>query len=311
MPRSGANSVLVSTEVRKVKSAGRKRPRDSGVAIVGPGRVGQALAKLLAGAGVPVRYVVARRIAAARRAVRFIGSGKAVSLRDPRLAEASVIILTTADSAIREVARNLAGLRRDWSGKVALHACGSLPASVLQPLGGRGAAIGSLHPFQTIPNPRAGIRNLQKCYWGIEGDAAARRIAARYVKALDGVAFRIKPSAKTLYHLAAFLVCPTVVTLMDRSDRLLRRSGVPAKIARPMLAGFVAETAMNFSKLGGRRALTGPAARGDWRPLERHLAALRRASPEAVQLYRELVRAMLRLAARRPPRARPGRPRIL
>jgi predicted short-subunit dehydrogenase-like oxidoreductase (DUF2520 family) len=294
-----------------VKVAGGKLQRNSGVAIVGPGRVGQALGKLLAGAGVPVCYVVARRLAAARRAARFIGSGRAVGLGDPRLAEASVILLTTADSAIGEVARNLSKLRRDWSGKVVLHTCGSLPASVLQPFGRRGAAIGSLHPFQTIPNPQAGIRNLKKCYWGIEGDAAARRVAARYVKALDGVAFPVKASAKTLYHLSAFLVCPTVVTLMDRSERLLRRSGVPAKIARPMLGRFVAETVRNFVELGGRRALTGPAARGDWSTLERHLAALRRASPEFVPVYIELVRAMLRLAGRQPPRLRRGQARII
>jgi predicted short-subunit dehydrogenase-like oxidoreductase (DUF2520 family) len=293
-----------------VKVAGAKLQKHPGVAIVGPGRVGQALGKLLAGAGVPVRYVAARRLAAARRAVRFIGSGQAVGLGDSRLAEASVLILATADSAIGEVARNLAGLRRDWSGKVALHTCGSLPASVLGPLARRGAVIGSLHPFQTIPNPRAGIRNLKRCYWGVEGDAAARRIATQYVRALHGVAFSVKPSAKTLYHLSAFLVCPTVVTLMDRSERLLRKSGVPAKIARPMLGRFVAETVRNFVELGGRRALTGPAARGDWPTLERHLAALRRVSPEFVPVYIELVRAMLRLAGRRPPRPRRGQARV-
>ncbi len=292
-----------------MKAASRKGRGDSGAAIIGPGRVGQALGKLLAGAGVAVRYVAARRRAAARRAVRFIGSGQAVSLADSRLAEASVFIITTADSAVGEVARNLAGLRRDWSGKVALHTCGSLPASVLRPLARRGAAIGSLHPFQTIPNPRAGIRNLKKCYWGIEGDSAARRVAARYVEALDGVAFPVKPSAKTLYHLSAFLVCPTVVTLLDRSENLLRKSGVPAKIARPMLGRFVAETVRNFVESGGRRALTGPAARGDWPTLERHFAALRRASPQIAPLYLELVRAMLALAGRQPPRTRRGRAR--
>jgi predicted short-subunit dehydrogenase-like oxidoreductase (DUF2520 family) len=293
-----------------VKVAGGKLQRNSGLAIIGPGRVGQALGKLLAGAGVPVRYVAARRLTAARRAVRFIGGGWAVGLGDPRLAEASVILVTTADSAIGEVAQNLARLRRDWSGKVAIHTCGSLPASVLRPLARRGASIGSLHPFQTIPNPRAGIRNLQRCYWSIEGDATARRVAARYVKALEGVAFPVRPSAKTLYHLSAFLVCPTVVTLMDRSERLLRRSGVPAKIARPMLGRFVTEAVRNFVELGGRRALTGPAARGDWPTLGRHLAALRRTSPESVPIYVEMVRAMLRLAERRPPRASRGRAKV-
>lgn len=283
---------------------GSARTSEAGVTIIGPGRLGQAMGKLLNQAGVPVLFVAARRLAAARRAVRFIGQGTPIDLNDPRLAKAPVILLTTADAALAEVAEALASRYGDWRGKVALHTCGSLPATVLEPLQRRGAAIGSLHPFQTIPNPAAGVRNLKGCYWSIEGDAAARIVAARWVAALDGVAFPVRPSQKTLYHAAAFLVCPTVVTLMDRSVRLLKRAGVPASIARPMLGRFVAETAGNFAKLGGRRALTGPAVRGDWPTIERHLAALRRFSPEVVPVYRALLRAMLRLAGRRWPAVR-------
>ena len=66
---------------------------ERGVAIVGPGRVGQAMGKLLRRAGVPVLFVAARRLAAAKKAVRFIGGGRAISLRDPAVAQATVILL--------------------------------------------------------------------------------------------------------------------------------------------------------------------------------------------------------------------------
>ncbi len=273
------------------------------VAIVGPGRVGQALGKLLAEAGVPITLIAARRAGAARRAARFVGSGRPVGIEDPRVTEATVILLTTADAALEPVARDLARRRRDWSGRVVLHTCGSLPAAVLRPLRRRGAAIGALHPFQTIPSPAAGVRNLKACFWGIEGDAAARKLAGQWVKALGGVAFPVRPLQKTLYHAAAFLVCPTVVTLMDRSACLLRHAGVPARIVRPMLGQFVAETVGSFVRLGGRRALTGPVTRGDWTTIRRHLAVLRRVSPDLVPLYSALVRAMLPLAGKRAPAA--------
>ena len=278
------------------------------VAIIGPGRVGQALGKLLADAGVPICFVAARRPEAARRAVRFIGHGVPLGLNSQQLTEASVILVTTTDAALQQVARDLAALGGDWSGKVVLHTCGSLPSMVLQPLRCRGAAIGSLHPFQTIPNPAAGVRNLKGCFWGIEGDAAARRVATQWVRTLGGVAFRVRASQKTLYHAAAFLTCPTIVTLMDRSARLLRRAGVPARIVRPMLGRFVEETIRNFVELGGRRALTGPAVRGDWPTIRRHLRTLRRSFPDIIPLYSALVRAMLRLTGRRPP---PSLERIL
>ena len=126
-------------------------------------------------------------------------------------------------------------------------------------------------------------------------------MAARWVKALGGIAFPIRPEKKILYHAAAFMVCPTLVTLMDQSTRFLALSGVPDKIARPMLARFVTETVKNFVELGGQKALTGPASRGDWQIIRRHLGALRRDFPGTVPLYQELLRAMLRLAGKRAP----------
>lgn len=287
------------------------RPRSSrsragsGIAIVGPGRVGQAMGKLLAKAGFPVRFVAARQLAAARRAVRFIGSGRPVTLDALELTSCQVFLLTVSDAALARVAESLAGRpgdRKVWSGKVVLHTCGSLPASMLRPFKRRGSAIGSLHPFQTIPSPAAGVRNLKGCFWALDGDPPALGVANRWVKALRGVAFRVRPGRKTLYHLSAFLVCPTLVTLMDRSARLLRRAGVPARIAPRMLSRFVAETARNFAELGGRRALTGPASRGDWPTIRGHLAALRAYAPDLVPAYQALLRLMLRLAGRPAPR---------
>ena len=113
---------------------------------------------------------------------------------------------------------------------------------------------------------------------------------------MGGVTFPIRPRAKILYHLSAFIVCPTVVTLMAQATALLKRAEVPPGISRPMLRQFVAETAKNFADLGGRRALTGPAVRGDWATIRRHLAALRESAPEFVPVYQSLLKAMLGLA---------------
>jgi predicted short-subunit dehydrogenase-like oxidoreductase (DUF2520 family) len=283
-----------------------KRHRKPGtglaIAIVGPGRVGQAMGKLLRGAGFPVRFVAARRITAARRATKFIGGGRAVSLDSAELAGAQVFLLTTSDAALAPIAARLASGLSGWRGKVALHTCGSLPACVLAPLRKKGAAIGSLHPYQTIPNPKEGTRNLAGCFWAAEGDRKACRIAKQWIKALDGVAIAVPSEKKILYHAAAFLVCPTEITLLERSEFLLRQCGVPAKIARSMLTRFVAETASNYGKLGAREALTGPAVRGDWAIIRGHMRALQQAAPDVLPVYKPLLRAMLRLARRRPPR---------
>ena len=279
-------------------NAGLKSKPIRSVAIIGPGRLGQAMGRLLAESGVPVGFIASRKVASARRAVRFIGQGTPVAISDPRLHTAAVLLITTSDSAIPHVAAELAqlGVGRDaWKGKVVLHTCGSLPSSVLRPLKIRGAHIGSLHPYQTVPGPQAGVRNLKDCHWGVEGDAQAVRAARSWVKLLGGVAFSVRPGQKTLYHLSAFIVCPTVVTLMAQAANMLKQVGVPDRISRPMLRKFVTETARNFEVLGAR-ALTGPAARGDWPTIQRHLTALRKSAPEFEPVYQSLLKAMLALA---------------
>ncbi|MFZ0960447.1 MAG: DUF2520 domain-containing protein [Terriglobia bacterium] len=279
------------------------------VAIIGAGRIGQAMGRLLAQSRVPIAFIAARDPPAARRAVRFIGEGIPTGLADPRLLDASVVLIATSDSAIAPVARALAKMgqgRKAWRGKVILHTCGSLPSTILRPLKLRGAAIGALHPYQTVPSPQAGVRSLRGCFWGIEGDGEALRVARTWVKLLRGVAFPVRAEEKTLYHLSAFLVCPTLVTLMAQAEALLKRAGVASRIARPMLRQFVVETAKNLADLGARRALTGPAVRGDWATIRRHLAALKRSAPAFVPVYQSLLQAMLRLGGAKAPRIHLG-----
>jgi len=97
------------------------------------------------------------------------------------------------------------------------------------------------------------------------------------------------------------LTSPTVVTLMRQSLALLRKAGVRDGIARPLLGQFVGETVRNFVELGPRRALTGPAVRGDWSVVRQHLRALARYAPASLPVYRTFLGAIARLAGRRLP----------
>jgi predicted short-subunit dehydrogenase-like oxidoreductase (DUF2520 family) len=156
------------------------------IAIVGPGRLGQALGRVLNNKGFRVAVVAGRRLDRVRAAARFIGCKRAVRLDDPALAGADVILLTVSDGAVKTVARELAGLRKNWSGKIVMHVSGSLPVSVLDPLRQRRAAVGSLHPYQTVPSPAIGAKNLLGCFWAVEGDSKAQKIARRWLKRLGG-----------------------------------------------------------------------------------------------------------------------------
>jgi predicted short-subunit dehydrogenase-like oxidoreductase (DUF2520 family) len=261
------------------------------------------MGRLLAKSQVPVALIAGRNPEALRHAVKFIGQGTPVTLSDPRLLTASILLITTSDSAIAGVARLISRMGRGklpWKGKVVLHTCGSLPSSILKSFKLRGAAVGSMHPFQTVPSPRAGVKSLRGCYWGIEGDPRALRVARGWISQLDGVALRVRPKDKTIYHLSAFIACPGVATLMAQAAGLLKKVGIPEGVSRPMLGQIVASTARNFTDLGGRKALTGPAVRGDWATIRNHRKALRQASPEFVPVYDALLKAMMRLTGEGP-----------
>jgi predicted short-subunit dehydrogenase-like oxidoreductase (DUF2520 family) len=282
------------------------------VAIVGPGRVGQALGKLLAQAGVRVDFVAARQIARARRAQKFIGRGSPVTLDDPLLSKANVFVLSVADRAIAPVAEQLARLlaehasagerAKPLAGRIFLHTCGSVDASVLAPFARLGGACGSLHPFQTVPSPAQGAKNLLGTFWTTEGDARACRLARGWVRLLKGKIVHIRSDRKTLYHLSAFLVCPTLVALMERATVFLEEVGAPTQVARAMLGAFVSETVKNFVAFGGRRSMTGPASRGDWAVIRRHRQELRRRALDVLPVYDALLREILRLVRKQPPR---------
>lgn len=300
----GTAKIQVRNRYEFLRGESMARQKSLSVAIIGPGRLGQAMGKLLQQEGVPIKFVVARKLERARKAVHFIGGGSAITTDDRRLANADIILMTTSDTVLNSVALKLAGYREEWSGRVVLHTCGSLPASVLNPFKERGASVASLHPYQTIPSPSSGVRSLRGGFWSVEGDRKAVSVARRWVKVLSGKSFELRPQAKPLYHLSAFLVCPTVVVLMDRSERLLQHAGAPKRVIRPMLERFVTATVHNFAELGASKSLTGPAVRGDWPTLERHVAELQRFAPEVIPAYVELLNLMLRVAGASPDRCR-------
>ena len=80
------------------------------VSIVGAGRVGRALGRRLHELGWRVGGVTGRSISTARAAVRAIGAGQPLDGLTHQVLNSRVVLITTPDSAIEGVAKNLAQL---------------------------------------------------------------------------------------------------------------------------------------------------------------------------------------------------------
>lgn len=263
------------------------------IALVGPGRVGQTLARALRQRGYRITGVLARAPGKARQAVRFIGGGRATSGWSAGLLAADTILVAVPDGKISSVARELA--RRGgqaWRGKVVLHTSGSRRASELARLARRGAYCGCLHPLFPFPWP---LREFPRgVFFGIEGHPVALRRARELARVLGGEAVRIAPRGKVLYHTAGALAAGHLLTLVDLAAHLLRRAGVPSRQARHALVPLSRATLEQYARVGPR-AWTGPLARGDRETVWKHLDALEKLPSHFLHVYGALGRAAVKL----------------
>jgi len=158
-----------------------------------------------------------------------------------------LLILAVPDDEIDQVA---AAVDPD-EGCVVCHLSGSLGVDVLAPHTRRG----SMHPLVPLPNAEIGRARLRDGVTiAVAGDplvaSVAASLGARLVEVADGDRAR--------YHAAASIAANHVVALLGQVERIAARVGLPVE-------AFLGLT---------RAALTGPAARGDWATIARHLEAL-------------------------------------
>ena len=254
--------------------------------------MGRALGRRLRETGWAVTVVAARSESSAKRAVRFIGGGRAAAGVPASLASASTILLTVPDDAIASAAAELArnagnGLR----GKVVLHTSGAQDASVLEPVRNCGAAVGSMHPLQTFNG--VSVPPLVGRVFAIEGDELAVRNARRIARSLGGVPVGISATKKPLYHAAGAFAAGLCLALEEAGVRILMAAGFKQREAQRALLSLSRQVLENYEKLGPQNAWTGPLSRGDFGVVASHEAALRELQPEFLDAYR----AVSRLAA--------------
>jgi len=270
------------------------------LAIVGAGRVGRALGRLLRQRGWRIGAVVARSKATARAAAKVIGAGRPQSSITAGLLETDVILICTPDAAVAAAADELAGVagRASLRGKIVLHTSGAVSSSVLAPLARCGAWTGSMHPMQTFG--RRSAPRLEGVIFGLEGDARAVRVAARMAGSLGGIAVRIPAKDKAAYHCAGGFAAQHVLAVMEAGIQMLLRVGFTRRQAFRALENLARQTLENLGAHGPRAAWTGPVARGDFATVARHVRVLRHFPAAFGRSYVELTRLAVALASPRP-----------
>ena len=272
-------------------------PKQLSISIIGAGRVGQTLGKLWHDQAHKIEAVVCRQILSAKRAVRFIGAGKAESSTPKTLPKSQIFLLSVSDDELQNAIDLLRRQFNDLTGSVVLHTSGSLSSSALEPLQKIGASIGSMHPLLSLSNPELAIGQVAGGFFCVEGDSAATEIAKQLIESIGAEAFEIRSTDKGIYHAAAVMASPHLTALLSLSIELLTKCGLTEQRATEVLMPLVNSTIDNLSKQGAVDALTGPVKRADVTTIERNLDALSGANPVAEEVYRVLSVQAIRLIA--------------
>jgi predicted short-subunit dehydrogenase-like oxidoreductase (DUF2520 family) len=264
------------------------------ISIVGPGRLGAALAVALYEAQYSIEEIVSRdradSLQRARRLAKELSS-RAIAMSEARLS-AHVVWICVGDDSICDCAESLAQLHPGiWKGKVVFHSSGALASDELKSLRKRGALVASVHPMMSFVH--AAKPSLAGVTFALEGDAAALRVAHAIVRALKGNCISIAKKDKSLYHAWGGFSSPLIVAELATADLIARKIGIAPEMARKTLAPILRQTIENYVAHGPAAAFSGPIVRGDVETVRRHLDVLKKV-PQAREVYIALARAAAR-----------------
>lgn len=254
--------------------------------IFGPGRAGVGLGLAFVGSGYDVRLY--------GRRPRDVPAPLSLSWGEvPRgIDEVDVVILAVPDDSLSSVAERLHDQGCITGTQIVLHLSGVLDVSVLNHLRPTGAALGSLHPLQSISDPTEAPQRLVGAAAAVEGDLRAQDVAAELAGAIGLTPVRLKPGSKSRYHAAAVFASNYLVALAATARNIMASTGVTDEVAWKMLVPLMRGTIENMASQGPEVALTGPVVRGDVATVRKHLQEL---PPEERELYKTLGKTLLKM----------------
>jgi predicted short-subunit dehydrogenase-like oxidoreductase (DUF2520 family) len=261
------------------------------IAIVGPGRLGSALALELRRAGYHITEVISRNSISSRRKAQALAkrAHAVAAASNPRL-DADLVWFCVPDREIGKAARQLAPATV-WKGKIAFHSSGALASDELHALQRRGAWVASVHPLMTFV--RVAAPSLRGIPFALEGDHEALRVARKIARDLGAEAFPVSKNKKAAYHAWGGFTSPLLIALLVTGEKVAHAAGLSARDARKKMLPIVRQTLANYAKLGPAGAFSGPIVRGDAQVVSKHVRELKKI-PGAKEVYLALARAGFR-----------------
>ena len=273
------------------------------IAIVGAGRVGTVLGRILVENGEEVVCVVSRTRMSAKAAGKFLGCKNVSDSLSAIPASTNLICITTPHASIGEVARGVARLDHLRFRKLSVcHASGMLTAKALAPVARRGATVFSFHPLQTFPrdfHPKDIVPTARGIYYGVDGSRVAVKKAEGLARSLDGKVIEIKPALRVFYHAACVVASNHLTALLSVLESMHGHLRTTEKDFFRVFNPIIMATLCNNERTSPAEALSGPVARGGVETVAAHFESIKRIAPDLIPYFGTLTLETVRLAERK------------
>jgi predicted short-subunit dehydrogenase-like oxidoreductase (DUF2520 family) len=255
--------------------------------IIGAGRVGKNFAKFLANNGHEIGHVVNSSLDSSKEAVKFIGKGIPASIQE--VGECDVVLIGTPDDEIRSTFlkfyQNIEGV------KAVGHFSGAYSSYLLRECDSLGIGRFSVHPNASFADPNF-WKKFSDVYFVLEGNEKGKEVITSLLSSLNLKYGEIEKDKKLFYHSAAVFASNFVVALMAVSRELYSISGLDEEMAENISLYLAKQAVENVEKLGVKKAITGPVARGDIRLVRAEEMVLQDTLPDIGSIYHKFVRIL-------------------
>jgi predicted short-subunit dehydrogenase-like oxidoreductase (DUF2520 family) len=178
------------------------------------------------------------------------------------------------------------------AGMTVIHFSGSKKTNILSSANKAGASVACMHPLKSFASPAEAIKTLEGTLYGVtyeKNDIKAKKSINILSSLLKGSIIFVENDKKTLYHACACIASNYLVSLMDFATDAGSEVGLDPRVFLGGLVNLSEGTLLNIKKLGTKKALTGPIARGDVSTISEHMETLKCLKREDIKELYEIM----------------------
>lgn len=241
---------------------------------IGSGNLAWHLAPALDNVGYPVREVYSQDPKHAAALVGRLYEAHVTISLDFSASSFKIFIISVSDDALEDVTQKLI-LPED---AIVVHTSGSQPLSILDDAGSQN--MGVFYPLQTFSKTKKIDFKTTPIFIESE-NSEVEKVLTKMAKAISGKVKRITSEERKALHVAAVFASNFTNHMLTLAKKVADENDLDFDLLKPLIA----ETLNKSLEIGPEKAQTGPAVRGDFEVLERHMEFLKENS-EIAEIYK-------------------------